>query len=89
LTDGCVERMEVSQEDLWYSQQRGSSAAPRERLYSLRFRNTTSYNSGTCRYSLGDPERQRKLSGTVILKVTGCSKGCKQETFKKYRADTV
>uniref|UniRef100_A0A8C0DLV5 Uncharacterized protein n=1 Tax=Balaenoptera musculus TaxID=9771 RepID=A0A8C0DLV5_BALMU len=81
--------MEVSQEDLWYSQQRGSSAAPRKRLYSLRIRNTIGCNLGTCRCSLGDPERQRKLSGTVILKVTGCSKGCKEETFKKYRTDIV
>lgn len=59
--------MEVPQEN----QQRASSEAPRERLYSLRIQNTTSCNSGTYRCTLVDPEGQRNLSGTMILKVTG------------------
>ncbi|XP_036726672.1 CD83 antigen isoform X1 [Balaenoptera ricei] len=89
LTNGSAERMEVPQEDLQYYQQRASSEAPRERLYSLRIQNTTSCNSGTYRCTLVDPEGQRNLSGTMILKVTGCSKGRKEETFKKYRAEIV
>ncbi|XP_059967114.1 CD83 antigen isoform X1 [Mesoplodon densirostris] len=89
LTNGSAETMEVPQEDLQYYQQRASSEAPRERLYSLRIQNTTSCNSGTYRCTLVDPEGQRNLSGTTILKVTGCSKGRKEETFKKYRAEVV
>ncbi|XP_029098150.1 CD83 antigen [Monodon monoceros] len=85
LTNGSAERMEVPQEN----QQRASSEAPRERLYSLRIQNTTSCNSGTYRCTLVAPEGQRNLSGTMILKVTGCSKGRKEETFKKYRAEVV
>ena len=63
--------MEVTQEDLQSPQQRNSSEAPRERLYSLRIQNTTSCNSGTYRCTLVGQEGQRNLTGTVILKVTG------------------
>ena len=63
--------MEVTQEDLQSPQQRNSSEVPRERLYSLKIRNTTSCNSGTYRCTLVGPEGQRNLSGTVILQVTG------------------
>uniref|UniRef100_A0A8C2S2Z6 CD83 molecule n=1 Tax=Capra hircus TaxID=9925 RepID=A0A8C2S2Z6_CAPHI len=73
LTDGGAERVEVTQEDLQSPQQRNSSEVPRERLYSLKIRNTTSCNSG----------------GTVILQVTGCSKERRGETFKNYRAEIV
>ncbi|KAG5197318.1 hypothetical protein JEQ12_010772 [Ovis aries] len=89
LTDGGAERVEVTQEDLQSPQQRNSSEAPRERLYSLRIRNTTSCNSGTYRCTLVGPEGQRNLSGTVILQVTGCSKERRGETFKNYRAEIV
>ncbi|ELR49972.1 CD83 antigen isoform X1 [Bos mutus] len=89
LTDGGAERVEVTQEDLQSPQQRNSSEAPRERLYSLRIQNTTSCNSGTYRCTLVGQEGQRNLTGTVILKVTGCSKGHRGETFKNYRAEIV
>nr|XP_020728788.1 CD83 antigen [Odocoileus virginianus texanus] len=89
LTDGGAERVEVTQEDLQSPQQRNSSEAPRERLYSLRIQNTTSCNSGTYRCTLVGPEGQRNLSGTVTLRVTGCSKGHRGETFKNYRAEIV
>uniref|UniRef100_A0AAA9TX46 CD83 molecule n=1 Tax=Bos taurus TaxID=9913 RepID=A0AAA9TX46_BOVIN len=89
LTDGGAERVEVTQEDLQSPQQRNSSEAPRERLYSLRIQNTTSCNSGTYRCTLVGQEGQRNLTGTVILKVTGCFKGHRGETFKNYRAEIV
>ncbi|XP_057555750.1 CD83 antigen isoform X2 [Hippopotamus amphibius kiboko] len=89
LTEGGAERVEMPQEDLQYSQQRGSSEALRERLYSLRIQNTTSCNSGTYRCTLVGLEGQKNLSGTVVLKVTGCFKGRREETFKKYRAEIV
>ncbi|OWK13373.1 CD83 [Cervus elaphus hippelaphus] len=78
-----------AKEDLQSPQQRNSSEAPRERQYSLRLRNTTSCNSGTYRCTLLGPEGQRNLSGTVTLKVTGCSKGHRGETFKNYRAEII
>nr|XP_012609131.1 CD83 antigen isoform X2 [Microcebus murinus] len=62
---------------------------PSERPYSLKIQNTTSCNSGTYRCTLWDPEGQRNLSGTVILRVTGCFPKRKEETFKKYRAEIV
>ncbi|ELW71720.1 CD83 antigen [Tupaia chinensis] len=57
-----------------------------ERPYSLKIRNTTNCNAGTYTCTLQDPEGQRNLSGTVILKVTGCSKR-REENFKNYRAE--
>uniref|UniRef100_A0A9L0SEG4 CD83 antigen n=1 Tax=Equus caballus TaxID=9796 RepID=A0A9L0SEG4_HORSE len=96
LTAGGEERLELPREDLRLGGQRyqqkeqtGSVEAPSERLYSLKIRNTTSCSSGTYRCTLEDPEGQRNLSGTVILKVTGCPKEPKGETFKKYRAEIV
>ncbi|XP_014644229.1 CD83 antigen isoform X2 [Diceros bicornis minor] len=96
LTEGGEERMEIPQEDLHLSgqyhqqkEQKGSVEASGERLYSLKIRNTTSCNSGTYRCTLEDPEGQRNLSGTVILKVTGCPREHKEDSFKKYRAEIV
>uniref|UniRef100_A0A8C3WW75 CD83 molecule n=1 Tax=Catagonus wagneri TaxID=51154 RepID=A0A8C3WW75_9CETA len=89
LASGRAESLEVPREELRSSPQNGSSGAPGGRPYSLRIRNTTSCNSGTYRCTLEDPETQRNLSGTVVLKVTGCSKGRKEDTFKKYRAEIV
>ncbi|KAB1261742.1 CD83 antigen [Camelus dromedarius] len=89
LTVSGAERLEVPQEDLQSYRQNSTSEAPGERPYSLKIRNTTSCSSGTYRCTLEDPEGQRNLSGTVILKVTGCSQGRREETFKKYRAEIV
>uniref|UniRef100_A0A8C5L1E2 CD83 antigen n=1 Tax=Jaculus jaculus TaxID=51337 RepID=A0A8C5L1E2_JACJA len=63
--------------------------APRKRPYSLKILNTTSCNSGTYRCALQELGGQRNLSGTVILKVTGCPKEPKETTFRKYRAEIV
>ncbi|XP_072801742.1 CD83 antigen [Vicugna pacos] len=89
LTVSGAERLEVPQEDLQSYHRNSTSEAPGERPYSLKIRNTTSCSSGTYRCTLEDPEGQRNLSGTVILKVTGCSQGRREETFKKYRAEIV
>ncbi|XP_069349401.1 CD83 antigen [Eulemur rufifrons] len=95
LTEGSAERMEAPREDLRLGEQvfqkgpNGSADAPSERPYSLKIQNTTSCNSGTYRCTLWDPEEQRSLSGTVILRVTGCLPKRKEETFKKYRAEIV
>uniref|UniRef100_A0A8D1ACX9 Ig-like domain-containing protein n=1 Tax=Sus scrofa TaxID=9823 RepID=A0A8D1ACX9_PIG len=89
LAGGRAESLEVPGEELRSALQNGSSGAPSGRLYSLKIQNTTSCNSGAYRCTLEDPETQRNLSGTVILKVTGCSKGRKEDTFKKYRAEIV
>ncbi|XP_012508632.1 PREDICTED: CD83 antigen [Propithecus coquereli] len=96
LTEGSAERVEAPQEDLRLGEQHhlqkgpnGSADAPSERPYSLKIQNTTSCNSGTYRCTLWDPEGQRNLSGTVILRVTGCFPKRKEETFKKYRAEIV
>ncbi|EPY82898.1 hypothetical protein CB1_000610013 [Camelus ferus] len=70
LTVSGAERLEVPQEDLQSYRQNSTSEAPGERPYSLKIRNTTSCSSGTYRCTLEDPEGQRNLSGTVILKVT-------------------
>ncbi|XP_054447854.1 CD83 antigen isoform X2 [Pteronotus mesoamericanus] len=92
LTEGGEERVEVPREDLQsYNQteQKAPPEAPSQGLYSLKIRNTTSCSSGTYRCTLQGPEGQRNESGTVILKVTGCRKEHKEDTFKKYRAEIV
>lgn len=71
LAGGRAESLEVPGEELRSALQNGSSGAPSGRLYSLKIQNTTSCNSGAYRCTLEDPETQRNLSGTVILKVTG------------------
>ncbi|XP_043446715.1 CD83 antigen isoform X2 [Prionailurus bengalensis] len=90
LTDDGEERIEMPPEGLWYHQQKvGSLEASGERLYSLKIENTTSVNSGTYRCILEEPEGRRNQSGTVTLKVTGCPKERKEDTFQKYRAEIV
>ncbi|XP_053459501.1 CD83 antigen isoform X1 [Nycticebus coucang] len=96
LTEDGAERMEVPQEDLHLREQQhlqkgqnGSADTPSKRLYSLKIGNTTACNSGTYRCTLWEPEGQRNLSGTVILRVTGCSLKRREENFKKYRAEIV
>ncbi|XP_029799417.1 CD83 antigen isoform X2 [Suricata suricatta] len=90
LTENGEERMEVAQEGLWHHHhQDGSLGALGERLYSLKIENTTSADSGTYRCTLEEPEGRRNQSGTVTLKVTGCSKERKEETFQKYRAEIL
>ncbi|XP_062953681.1 CD83 antigen isoform X2 [Cynocephalus volans] len=96
LTGAGEERMEVPQGDLHLGgqhyhqkEQNDSFEAPSERPYSLKIRNTTSCNSGTYRCTLQELQGQRNLSGTVILKVTGCPKDHKEGNFKKYRAEVV
>uniref|UniRef100_A0A8C9JE63 CD83 molecule n=1 Tax=Panthera tigris altaica TaxID=74533 RepID=A0A8C9JE63_PANTA len=83
-------RIEMPPEGLWYHQQKdGSLEASGERLYSLKIENTTSVDSGTYRCILEEPEGRRNQSGTVTLKVTGCPKERKEDTFQKYRAEIV
>ncbi|XP_008066799.1 CD83 antigen isoform X2 [Carlito syrichta] len=94
LTEGGEERMEASQEDLHLRRQQylqegqnSSFQARGEKPYSLKIRNTTSCNSGRYRCTLQDLEGQRNLSGTVILRVTGCLTAHKEDNFKKHRAE--
>ncbi|XP_025772909.1 CD83 antigen [Puma concolor] len=90
LTGDGEERIEMPPEGLWYHQQKdGSLEASGERLYSLKIENTTSVDSGTYRCILEEPEGRRNQSGTVTLKVTGCPKERKEDTFQKYRAEIV
>uniref|UniRef100_A0ABI7XEP1 Ig-like domain-containing protein n=1 Tax=Felis catus TaxID=9685 RepID=A0ABI7XEP1_FELCA len=90
LTGDGEQRIEMPPEGLWYHQQKdGSLEASSERLYSLKIENTTSVDSGTYRCILEEPEGRRNQSGTVTLKVTGCPKERKEDTFQKYRAEIV
>ncbi|KAF6344179.1 CD83 molecule [Rhinolophus ferrumequinum] len=92
LTERGEEKIEVPQEDLQNYHQKepnGSFERPGERLYALKIQKTTGCSSGTYICTLVGPEGQRNQSGTVILKVTACHKDCKEETFKKYRAEIV
>uniref|UniRef100_A0A674HYM2 CD83 molecule n=1 Tax=Terrapene triunguis TaxID=2587831 RepID=A0A674HYM2_9SAUR len=56
--------------------------------YSLRITNTTSHNSGTYGCILWAPAGKHNQSGTIILKVTGCTEQL-DEKFKKYRAELL
>nr|BAE43044.1 unnamed protein product [Mus musculus] len=71
------------------SKQNSSFEAPRRRAYSLTIQNTTICSSGTYRCALQELGGQRNLSGTVVLKVTGCPKEATESTFRKYRAEAV
>ncbi|KAG8510991.1 CD83 antigen [Galemys pyrenaicus] len=82
------ERLEVTEEDLQYYQ-KGSTEATSVGLYSLKIRNTTSCHSGTYKCMLEELAGQTFRNGTVILKVTGCPKEGKEDSFNKYRADIV
>ncbi|KAK2509732.1 hypothetical protein MC885_020076 [Smutsia gigantea] len=84
------ERMNVRQQGgLRHPQKehRRSVGAAGEMLYSLKIQNATSCSSGLYRCTLGGPGGQRNPSGMVTLKVTGCPKERREETFKKYRAE--
>ncbi|XP_036302412.1 CD83 antigen isoform X2 [Pipistrellus kuhlii] len=87
LTESGEEKIEVQNHH--QMEQESPYEAPREGLYSLKIRNTTSYSSGTYRCTLEGPEGQRNQSGTVTLEVTGCHKEHREATFKKYRAEIV
>ncbi|KAF6107907.1 CD83 molecule [Phyllostomus discolor] len=92
LTEGGEEMIEVPQEDLQtyhQTEQKGPLEAPSQGPYSLKIRNATSCSSGTYRCTLEGPGGQRNQSGTVTLRVTGCHKERKEETFQKYRAEIV
>ncbi|NXT70754.1 CD83 protein, partial [Chaetops frenatus] len=54
--------------------------------FSLRITNATSRNSGTYMCSLGGQSRERNLSSTVTLKVTGCP-GIEDDKLKKYKGE--
>ncbi|XP_037700199.1 CD83 antigen isoform X1 [Choloepus didactylus] len=96
LTERGEELLEVLQEDpslrelsSYQKVQNGSVETPGENPYSLKIQNTTSCNTGTYKCTLWEIEGQRNQSGTVNLRVTGCPKERKEETFKKYRAEIV
>ncbi|XP_037003848.2 CD83 antigen isoform X2 [Artibeus jamaicensis] len=92
LTEGGEETIEVPQEDLQTyhrMEQKGPLEDSSRGPYSLKIRNATSCSSGTYRCTLEGPGGQRNQSGTVALRVTGCRKERKEETFKKYRAEIV
>ncbi|XP_004481047.1 CD83 antigen [Dasypus novemcinctus] len=94
LTERGEESLEVLGEEpslreqsSWQKEQNGSAGAPGGNPHSLRIQNATSCHTGTYRCTLWDPEGQRNRSGAVDLRVTGCRKECKEENFKKYRAE--
>ncbi|XP_067424456.1 CD83 antigen [Emydura macquarii macquarii] len=66
----------------------GSLQLSNDTSYSLRITNTTSHNSGTYRCTLWAPVGEHNESGTIILKVTGCTE-LLDEKFKKYRAELL
>uniref|UniRef100_A0A8C8RU83 CD83 molecule n=1 Tax=Pelusios castaneus TaxID=367368 RepID=A0A8C8RU83_9SAUR len=66
----------------------GSLQLSNDTSYSLRIANTTSHNSGTYRCTLWAPVGEYNQSGTIILKVTGCTE-LLDEKFKKYRAELL
>ncbi|XP_059035357.1 CD83 antigen isoform X1 [Mustela lutreola] len=89
LTEGGQERMEVPQEGLRsHPQKEASLEASGEGLY-LKIRNTSRCHAGTYRCTVEELDGQRNQSGTVTLKVTGCPKERKEDTFQKYRAEIV
>ncbi|KAI5279419.1 Cd83 Antigen [Manis pentadactyla] len=91
LTEAGEERIRVRQQGGHYPQKehRRSVEAAAGMLYSLKIQNATSCSSGTYRCTLEGPGGRRIPSGTVILKVTGCPKERREDTFKKYRAEIV
>ncbi|KAM6184884.1 CD83 antigen [Rhynchocyon petersi] len=96
LTQQGEEVIEVSQEDLsasrqyyYRKEQNASLDAPQERRYSLSIRNTTSSNTGLYLCTLWDTRGQRNQSGIVTLRVIGCPKEHRQDSFKNYRAEVV
>ncbi|CAM5110650.1 unnamed protein product [Natator depressus] len=66
----------------------GSLQLSSDTSYSLRITNTTSHNSGTYGCNLWAPAGKHNQSGTIILKVTGCTERL-DEKFKKYRAELL
>ncbi|XP_024073066.1 CD83 antigen [Terrapene carolina triunguis] len=66
----------------------GSLQLSSDDTYSLRITNTTSHNSGTYGCILWAPAGKHNQSGTIILKVTGCTEQL-DEKFKKYRAELL
>uniref|UniRef100_A0A7N5K5W2 CD83 molecule n=1 Tax=Ailuropoda melanoleuca TaxID=9646 RepID=A0A7N5K5W2_AILME len=89
LTERGEERLGVPQEGLQDHRQREDSfEAPGGRLH-LKIQNASGCHSGTYRCTVEELDGQRNQSGTVTLKVTGCPKERKEETFQKYRAEIV
>ncbi|XP_074841558.1 CD83 antigen [Carettochelys insculpta] len=66
----------------------GSLQLSSDTSYSLRITNTTSQNSGTYTCTLWAPSGKHNQSGTIILKVTGCTEQL-DEKFKKYRTELL
>ncbi|XP_048204398.1 CD83 antigen [Perognathus longimembris pacificus] len=96
VTESGEQRLEPPQEGLRLSGQRhhqsgqnASSETSGKEPYSLKIQNTTGCSSGTYRCTLQDMGEQKNLSGTVLLKVTGCPKLPEESTFRKYRAEIV
>ncbi|XP_027963135.1 CD83 antigen isoform X2 [Eumetopias jubatus] len=89
LMEGGKEWTEVPPEGLQYHRQKEDSLeAPSEGLY-LKIQNASRCHTGTYRCTVEEQDGQRNQSGTVTLKVTGCPKEHKEETFQKYRAEIV
>ncbi|XP_045861512.1 CD83 antigen isoform X2 [Meles meles] len=89
LTEGGEERMEVSQEGLRsHRPKEAFLEASGEGLY-LKIRNTSHCHAGTYRCTVEELDGQRNQSGTVTLKVTGCPRERREDTFQKYRAEIV
>ncbi|XP_069880636.1 CD83 antigen [Dipodomys merriami] len=93
LTESGEQRLEPPQEGLRASgqhhHQNTSFETSGKGPYSLKIQNTTGCSSGTYRCTLQDLGEQKNLSGTVLLKVTGCPKLPEESTFRKYRAEIV
>ncbi|NXQ20334.1 CD83 protein, partial [Peucedramus taeniatus] len=64
----------------------GSLELSNDTSFSLRIKNATGRNSGMYKCTLGEQNRERNLSSTVTLKVTGCP-GIEEDKLKKYKGE--
>lgn len=75
--------------EYFYSKEfNGSLQLSSDTSYSLRITNTTRHNSGTYSCNLWAQDGKYNQSGTIILKVTGCTEQL-DEKIKKYRAELL
>ncbi|KAM7072051.1 CD83 antigen [Acridotheres tristis] len=78
---------EVLDVESHYPQEAGDSLElSNDTSFSLRIKNATGRNSGTYKCTLEGQNRERNLSSTVTLKVTGCP-GIEEDKIKKYKSE--
>uniref|UniRef100_A0A8C0INY3 CD83 molecule n=1 Tax=Chelonoidis abingdonii TaxID=106734 RepID=A0A8C0INY3_CHEAB len=88
LAEMVQKNLENGVEYYYPTELNGSLQLSSDTSYSLRITNTTSHSSGTYGCILWAPAGKHNQSGTIILKVTGCSERL-DEKFKNYRAELL